>query len=131
VRCHAKRVVEAGSSGKVSRRPINAHTRLDGVGRPFERLLPRPHFDAGASRNHVALIVLRVQSRRRPYMSKLVAGRQTDRSIRTDVDRSRWVTHHQRCASRLLVQPLEPAVAQRRATEAPCPPCGLMVASHR
>ncbi|WP_259311287.1 TetR/AcrR family transcriptional regulator [Capillimicrobium parvum] len=120
VRRHAERVVAASGTGAGRERLqglIDATARLYGSGTPFYRLLLRLHVEAGSSRPHLAAIALRVQRRQRAYMTELVAAGQADGSIRDDVDPAAVGDTVNAALQGLLVQQLEPAAAQRRATE--------------
>jgi AcrR family transcriptional regulator len=121
VRQHASHVIEASGAGTGRERlgaVITASARLYGSGTPFYRLLLRLHVEAGTSRAHLAPIARRVQRRQREYMTQLVAAGQADGSIRPDIDAEAAGDMVNAALQGFLVQQLEPAAAQRRATEA-------------
>jgi AcrR family transcriptional regulator len=120
VRRHAERVIDSSSSGSGRERLLGlvaATARLYGSGTSFYRLLLRLHVEAGASRLHLAPTARRVQRRQRDYMTELVLAGQADGSIREDVDAHTVGDTVNAALQGLLVQQLEPVIAQRRATE--------------
>jgi AcrR family transcriptional regulator len=121
VRRHAERVIEASETGtgrERLHRLIGSSATLYGSGTPFYRLLLRLHVEAGGSRPHLAPTARRVQRRQREYMTDLIAVGQADGSIRDDVDAEALGQAVNAALQGFLVQQLEPAAAQRRATEA-------------
>lgn len=121
VRRHADRVVDASRTGTGRERLqglIASTARLYGSGTPFYRLLLRLHVEAGTSRPYLREIARTVQRRQRDYMTELVLAGQRDGTIRDDVDARAVGLTVNAALQGFLVQQLEPAVAQRRATEA-------------
>jgi AcrR family transcriptional regulator len=120
VRRHADRVIAASEDGTGRERLqglVLATARLYGSETPFYRLLLRLHVEAGSSRPHLAPIARRVQRRQRAYMAELLRAGQADGSLRADVDADAGGDMVNAALQGLLVQQLEPVVAQRRATE--------------
>jgi AcrR family transcriptional regulator len=121
VRRHAERVLDASGTGSGRERLqslIAASARLYGSGTPFYRLLLRLHVEAGTSRPYLAETARTVQRRQRDYMTELVKAGQQDGSIRADIS-ARALGHTINAVMQgFLVQQLEPAAEQRRATEA-------------
>jgi AcrR family transcriptional regulator len=121
VRRHAEKVIECSGVGTGRERLqglIAASARLYGSASAFYRLLLRLHVEAGTSRPYLAETARAVQRRQRDYMTELVETGQEDGSIRSDID-ARALGHTVNAVMQgLLVQQLEPASEQRRATEA-------------
>ncbi|MBS1677086.1 MAG: TetR/AcrR family transcriptional regulator [Actinobacteria bacterium] len=120
IRLHSTQVIEATGSGSGRERLralILVSADLYGSGTPFYSLLLRLHVEAGGSRPELAPIARKVQRRQREYMTELVAAGQEDGSIRADLDAAALGDSVNAALQGFLVQQLEPADAQRRATE--------------
>jgi AcrR family transcriptional regulator len=118
---HVRRVIAASTSGTGRERLrglVTTTARLYGSDTPFYRLLLRLHVEAGSSRLHLAPTARRVQRRQREYMTELVILGQEDGSIRGDVEPRAVGDTVNAALQGFLVQQLEPAAAQRRATQA-------------
>jgi AcrR family transcriptional regulator len=119
VRRHSEQVIDASAEG-TGRERLQALVRksaaLYGSGTPFYRLLLRLHVEAGVTRPCLAPIARRVQRRQREYMSALIAAGQADGSIRSDVSSVATGATVNAALQGLLVQQLEPAGRQRKAT---------------